>query len=130
MAASEPWITLGRGEDACRAAALDPAYVTLVARGDAAPLGFARFHPRGVAGSPYLASIAVAQEARGLGVGSALLAAGEARFPGARWMFLCVSDFNPRARALYERSGYRFVGALPDFVVDGFAEHLMVKRLA
>lgn len=129
MASSEPWITLGRGEDACRAAALDPAYVTLVARGADAPLGFARFHPRGVAGSPYLASIAVAPEARGLGVGSALLAAGEARFSGARWMFLCVSDFNPRARHLYERSGYRFVGALPDYVVDGFAEHLMVKRL-
>ena len=130
MASSEPWITLGRGEDACRAAALDLAYVTLVARADAAPLGFARFHPHGALGSPYLASIAVAPEARGLGVGSALLAAGEARFPGARWMFLCVSDFNVRARALYERSGYRFVGALPDYVVDGFAEHLMVKRLA
>jgi len=130
MASSEPWITLGRGEDACRAAALDLAYVTLVARGDGAPLGFARFHPRGALGSPYLASIAVVPEARGLGVGSALLAAGETRFSGARWMFLCVSDFNPRARALYERSGYRFVGALPDYVVDGFAEHLMVKRLA
>jgi ribosomal protein S18 acetylase RimI-like enzyme len=130
MASSEPWLTLGRGEDACRAAALDPAYVTLVARRDAAPLGFARFHPRGVAGSPYLASIAVAPEARGLGVGAALLASGEARFTSARWMFLCVSDFNPRARALYERSGYRFVGALPDYVADGFAEHLMVKRLA
>jgi RimJ/RimL family protein N-acetyltransferase len=34
-------------------------------------------------------------------------------------MFLCVSSFNPRARALYERSGYRFVGELPDYVVDG-----------
>jgi ribosomal protein S18 acetylase RimI-like enzyme len=130
MASSEPWITLGRGEEACRAAALDPDYVTLVARADGAPLGFARFHPRGVAGSPYLASIAVDAAARGTGVGSALLAAGEARFAGARWMFLCVSDFNPRARALYERGGYRFVGALPDYVADGFAEHLMVKRLA
>ncbi len=129
MASSEPWITLGRGEDACRAAALDPDYVTLVARGGGAPLGFARFHPRGVAGSPYLASIAVDGAARGLGVGSALLAAGEARFASARWMFLCVSSFNARARALYERRGYRTVGELPDYVVDGFAEILMVKRL-
>jgi [ribosomal protein S18]-alanine N-acetyltransferase len=130
MASSEPWITLGRGEEACRAAALDPDYVTLVARGAGALLGFARFHPRGVAGSPYLASIAVDAPARGLGVGSALLDAGEKRFAGARWMFLCVSDFNPRARALYERRGYRFVGALPDYVVHGRDEHLMVKRLA
>ena len=91
---------------------------------------FARLHPRGVAGSPYLASIAVAPEARGLGVGSALLDAAEARFPGARWMFLCVSSFNARARALYERHSYRAVGELPDYVVDGVAEILLVKRLA
>jgi ribosomal protein S18 acetylase RimI-like enzyme len=130
MASSEPWVTLGRGEDACREAALDPAYVTLVARADGAPVGFARFHPRGALGAPYLASIAVDPAARSRGVGAALLAAGEARFAGARWMFLCVSDFNPRARALYERHGYRPVGALPDYVVDGHAELLMVKRLA
>jgi ribosomal-protein-alanine N-acetyltransferase len=130
MASSEPWITLGRGEDACRAAALDPAYVTLVAREDGAPLGFARLHPRGVAGSPYLASIAVDAAARSHGVGAALLDAAEMRFSGARWMFLCVSSFNARARALYERRGYRTVGELPDYVVDGLAEILMVKRLA
>ncbi len=130
MAASEPWITLGRGEEACREAALDPAYVTLVARAGAVPAGFARFHPRGVAGSPYLASIAVDSAARSRGVGTALLDAGERRFAGARWMFLCVSDFNLRARALYERHGYRTVGELPDYVVDGFSEILMVKRLS
>ena len=130
MATSEPWLTLRRDEKACLAAAADPDYVTLVARAAGAPRGFARLHPRGVAGSPYLASIAVAPEARGLGVGSALLDAAEARFPGARWMFLCVSSFNARARALYERHGYRAVGELPDYVVDGFAEILMVKRLA
>ena len=130
MASSEPWITLKRGAEACEAAALDPDYVTLVARAAGALLGFARLHPRGVAGSPYLASIAVAPEARGLGVGSALLDAAEARFAGTRWMFLCVSSFNARARALYERRGWRAVGDLPDYVVDGFSEILMVKRLA
>ena len=54
----------------------------------------------------------------------------EARYPKARYVFLCVSDFNVRARALYERHGYRLVGALPDYVVDGHAELLMAKRLA
>lgn len=131
MASSEPWLTLKRGEDSCVAAATDPDYVTLVARApDGAPLGFARLHPRGVAGSPYLASIAVAAEARGRGVGSVLLAACERRFAGSRWIFLCVSSFNARARALYERHGYRQVGDLPDYVVDGLSEILMVKRLA
>jgi ribosomal protein S18 acetylase RimI-like enzyme len=132
MARSEPWTTLRRDRDACLLAALDRAYLTLVARKDGAPVGFARYHPRGVAGAPYLASVAVAEEARGTGVGSALLAAGEERFrsEGARWMFLCVSSFNALARALYERHGYRLVGELQDYVVDGFSELLMVKRLA
>jgi ribosomal protein S18 acetylase RimI-like enzyme len=130
MASSEPWITLGRGEEACRAASVDPDYVVLVASRDGAPLGFARLHPRGVAGSPYLASIAVDASARSRGVGAALLDAAEARFPGAGWMFLCVSSFNARARALYERRGYRTVGELPDYVVDGLSEILMVKKLA
>ncbi|HTS01870.1 MAG TPA: GNAT family N-acetyltransferase [Thermoanaerobaculia bacterium] len=129
MASSEPWVTLGRGEDACRAAALDPDYVTLVARAGGEPLGFARLHPRGAVGSPYLASIAVVPAARSRGVGAALLDAAEKRFAGARWIFLCVSSFNERARSLYERRGYRAAGELPDYVVDGFAEILMVKRL-
>jgi ribosomal protein S18 acetylase RimI-like enzyme len=130
MAASEPWITLGRGLDVLLPAALDPDYVVLVARREGRPCGFIRIHPRGVAGSPYVASVAVAEEARGLGVGTALLDATEARWPKARYVFLCVSDFNPRARALYERHGYRLVGELPDYVVDGRSELLMAKRLA
>jgi ribosomal protein S18 acetylase RimI-like enzyme len=130
MASNEPWITLGRGEAACVAASVDPDYVVLVAREDGAPLGFARLHPRGVAGSPYLASIAVDAAARSRGVGAALLDAAETRFPGARWMFLCVSSFNARARALYERRGYLAVGELPDYVVEGYAEILMVLKLA
>ena len=130
MAASEPWITLGRGLDVLLPAALDPDYVVLVARRGGAPCGFVRIHPRGVAGSPYVASVAVAESERGRGVGKALLDATEARYPKARYVFLCVSDFNVRARALYERHGYRLVGALPDYVVDGHAELLMAKRLA
>ncbi len=130
MAGSDPWITLGRGLEACRAASLDPAYVVLVARLAGAPAGFIRLHPRGVAGSPYVASVAVAGAARGLGVGTALLRAAEGRYPSARYIFLCVSSFNVRARALYERYGYRLVGELPDYVVDGYSELLMARRLA
>ncbi len=129
MASTEPWITLGRDLEACLAYALDPAYLTLVARRNGAPVGFVRIHPRGVAGSPYVASIAVAAEARSEGVGKALLDAAEMLYPKARYIFLCVSSFNPRARTLYERHGYALVGELPDYVIDGASEHLMAKRL-
>ncbi len=130
MAASEPWITLRRGFDVLLPAALDPEYVVLVARRGGTPCGFVRIHPRGMAGSPYVASVAVAESERGRGVGTALLDATEARYPKARYVFLCVSSFNARARALYERHGYRLVGELPDYVVDGYSELLMGKRLA
>ena len=130
MAASEPWVTLRRGYDVLLPAALDPEYVVLVARRGGAACGFIRIHPRGVAGSPYVASVAVAESERGRGVGKALLDATEERYPKARYVFLCVSSFNTRARALYERHGYELVGELPDYVVDGYAELLMGKRLA
>ena len=56
-----------------------------------------------------LDGICVVQNARGLGVGSALMAAieDEARARGYRTVRLEVIDSNWRARALYQRLGYR-----------------------
>lgn len=129
MASSEPWITLGRTYDDCLARLRRPEFDVLVARQGAQPLGFVILHPTGVAGSPYVATIAVATEARGAGTGAALLRCAETYYPGARHIFLCVSSFNVRARALYERLGYRAAGELPDYVIDGANEILMHKRL-
>jgi ribosomal protein S18 acetylase RimI-like enzyme len=58
-----------------------------------------------------------------------LLDEAERRFPKARYIFLCVSSFNPRARTLYERHGYRLIGELLDYVIDGASELLLAKRL-
>jgi ribosomal-protein-alanine N-acetyltransferase len=130
MAHSEPWITLRRGLEQCRIACRRPEYLLFVAHLSGRPCGFVLLHPRGVAGSPYLASIAVAEEFRGAGVGTRLLNFVEQIFrPQARHLFLCVSSFNQRARALYERHGYRVVGELKDYVIDGTSEFLMHKPL-
>jgi ribosomal-protein-alanine N-acetyltransferase len=131
MATSEPWIRLRRGYEQCLAVVQpQPDTEVFVAREGAAPVGFVVLRPRGVAGSPYLASIAVDPGARGRGVGSALLAFVAQRFrPAHRHLFLCVSSFNEGARRLYERQGFRMVGELPDYVVDGASEILMHKRL-
>jgi ribosomal protein S18 acetylase RimI-like enzyme len=129
MASSEPWLTLGRDFAACLARCQAPEFVVLMARRAGAPSGFVLLHPTGVAGSPYIASIATSAAARGQGVGSALLHAAERWFPDARHMFLCVSSFNVRARRLYERRGYAQVGEFPDYVVSGASEILMHKRL-
>jgi ribosomal protein S18 acetylase RimI-like enzyme len=130
MAASDPWLTLGRGLEDCRARCLDPACVLLVARHGARNCAFALLHPRGVAGSPYLASFAVEPAWRSRGVGAVLLAACERHFAASsRHFFLCVSSFNQRARAFYERHGYRQVGEFADYVVEGASELLLYKRL-
>jgi len=91
--------------------------------------GFVLLDPAGVAGSPYIASIATSAAVRGQGVGSALMEAAERWLPQARHMFLCVSSFNTRARQLYERRGYTKVGEFPDYVIAGASEILMHKRL-
>ena len=130
MAGSDPWVRLGATLASLRHMCYDPRYEVWVAVHEGKRLGVAVLQDEGLAGSPYLKSIAVAPEIRGHGVGTALLDFAEGRWRGeARWFFLCVSSFNARARALYERRGYVGVGELPDQVVDGAAETIMRKRL-
>ncbi len=129
MAASDPWITLRRALAQCRTACHRPDLTLVVARQAGERCGFALVHPRGVAGSPYLASIAVHPSWRSQGVGAALLTECERRAAPARHFFLCVSSFNPRAKAFYERHGYRQVGEFTDYFIDGASERLMHKRL-
>lgn len=68
-----------------------------------------------------LYSIAVAHEARGRGVGEALLGAAErtAQTRGCRWLRLEVRQDNAGAIRLYERMGYRRFGAHAGFYEDG-----------
>jgi ribosomal protein S18 acetylase RimI-like enzyme len=130
MAASEPWITLGRTLESCRRVCGHLDYPMFVARDRHDRLGFALMNRRGVVGSPYLATLAVAPAVRGRGVGTRLVGFVEDYFRSeAMHLFICVSSFNPRARALYERLGYRQVGELPDYFIEGASECLMHKRL-
>lgn len=130
MARSEPWIRLGRTLESCRLVCHHPEHLVFVARRGTIRLGFVILQRRGVVGSPYLATIAVDAPYRGRGIGTRLITYTEEYFrPQARHLFLCVSSFNPRARALYERLGYSQVGELPDYFIDGASEILMHKRL-
>jgi len=129
MAGSEPWITLRRDLDGCRAALRRPGSELFVARRSGRPAGFILMHPYGCAGSPYIASVAVAEGLRGRGIGSQLVAFAERRMASRRFIFLCVSSFNRRAQELYRRLGYQRVGELPDYVIEGHSELLLWKRL-
>jgi ribosomal protein S18 acetylase RimI-like enzyme len=129
MAASDPWITLGRRIEACREMFARPGYEVFLAESGADRLGFLLCHPYGAMSSPYITTIAVAPAERGQGVGRRLLDFLEQHYRGRRHLFLCVSSFNPRARQLYERLGYRAVADLEGYIIPGASEILMHKRL-
>jgi len=130
LAGSEPWITLGATAEECRRSCRDAEYLLYLAHCDGRPCGAILLQRRGVASSPYVKSIAVEAHWRGAGVGSGLMEFAEDLFrEEARHLFLCVSSFNARARSFYERRGYRAVGELEDYIIDGASEILMHKRL-
>jgi len=130
MASSEPWLTLGQTIDQTRPLFHRKDSELHIARHNGAPRGFLLLRERGIVYSPYIASLAVSPEARGQRIGSRLLDFVEERArPASKHIFLCVSSFNTRARALYERHGYTVVGELKDYIVDGLSEYLMSKRL-
>lgn len=130
MVSTEPWITFQRDLAGCRDTLRRSGTELFVARQKEIRLGFILVAPYGLAGSPYVACLAVAAEARGQGVGSQLLRFAEERFADRGHMFLLVSSFNRRAQNLYRREGYEFVGELKDYLVAGQSELILHKRIS
>ena len=129
MAATEPWITLGRGYDASLALLESPDRECYVAIADGAVVGFLVLNMHG-AFVGYVQTVCVAAEARGRGIGTELVRFAEQRiFRELPNVFLCVSSFNPDARRLYERLGYVLIGELTDYIVRGHAELLYRKTI-
>ncbi|MCI0478858.1 MAG: GNAT family N-acetyltransferase, partial [Anaerolineales bacterium] len=100
-----------------------------VAERDGDVLGFVWLVARGAFNrSAYIQLIGTRPEARSGGVGRALMEFAEARAE-SREMFLLVSDFNTDAQKFYARLGYRQVGKLDDYVIQGVSELIFCKRL-
>ena len=135
MATSEPWTRYGITPDGAIALwrqAFDTRARVSVARLAEQTAGFAWYIAGGGFGlSGYLKLLGVAAEARGHGIGAALLAHVEQQTlaDGQRDLILLVSDFNEPAQRFYERHGYRHEGMLADYVIPGIAELIYRKRL-
>jgi ribosomal protein S18 acetylase RimI-like enzyme len=130
MSSSEPWLTLKRSFDECLDLLEDPSREVYVAVQGPRILGFVILNMAG-AFVGYIQTVCVAQEERSRGIGTRLVRYAEERiFRDSPNVFLCVSSFNPRARALYEKLGYRLIGSLENYIVSGHDELLFRKTIA
>lgn len=82
-------------------------------------------------GLPYLELLGVRQDVRGQGIGGMLVdyfinLCREAGFDNC---FICVSDFNVRAKKLYESKGFQPIALIPDLLKKGIAEWSLMKTL-
>ncbi|MBI2516206.1 MAG: GNAT family N-acetyltransferase [Opitutae bacterium] len=129
MAASEPWLTLGRGRADALKLLRNRRKLCFIVRSGGARAGFLVLDLNGPLGG-YIQTIGVAPEMRGRGIGTAALRWAEAHiFQKHRNVLLCVSSFNRGALRLYRRAGYAVVGRLRDYVIAGHAEILLRKTL-
>ncbi|MDT9699888.1 GNAT family N-acetyltransferase [Streptomyces sp. P17] len=108
----------------------------LVAELDRRVVGYIRLaFPTPLASNAHVRQIqglAVSDEARGLGVGRALIRAAveEARRRGARRLTLRVLGHNTPARKLYESEGFVVEGVLPEefFLEGGYVDDVVMGR--
>ena len=129
MAASDPWITYGRTYDACLNTVRQTNQEGYVAVEQDEVRGFVLLMMQGALVG-YIRVLCVDPNVRSQGLGSQLLAFAEERiFRESPNVFLFVSAFNTRARALYERLGYEKVAEMRDYIARGYAEVLMRKTI-
>jgi len=127
MSSNDPWKRLGRTFDVSYAMMRDPAREVYIALDETTVVGFLIVIMQGVL-TGYIQTVAVREEWRGRGLGSALIELAERRILREQPnVFICVSSFNPDARRLYERLGYAYVGELTDFVIRGHSEIILRK---
>jgi ribosomal protein S18 acetylase RimI-like enzyme len=124
---SEPWITLRRGYKQSIKPLMDPSRETYVAIHGKDILGFVLLDVRGPFRG-YIHLLCVMADWRNRGIGGLLIRRVEQRvFRQYPNVFLCVSSFNQAAQRFYKRMGFKRVGTIPDYIVNGHSEHLMRK---
>jgi len=128
MADTDPWITLGRKFEHTRKAVTHPAFEVYVAVAGQKVIGVLILAIAVPLIRGYIASLAIDKDHRKRGIGRRMLAFAEQRIGReSPNVFLCVSSFNTEARKFYERQGFQQVGELPDFLIPGHSEILMLK---
>jgi len=131
VVAIDPWLRLGftQGELHYRTSHPECGSRHLVIVDDGKPAGLICLkHPwlYGV----YIGLFAILPEAQGKGVGSSALEFIEREYRDkVKNIWLLVSDFNEQAKAFYQSRGFKTIGTIDDFLVEGEDEVLMRKVL-
>ena len=127
MAVSEPWMTFGRTFEAClKSLQTQHTELYVAVEGDEVR-GFIMLMMHGALVG-YIRILCIDPGFRGHGLGTQLVAFAEERiFRESPNVWLFVTEFNTRARALYARLGYETVGEVRDYIVRGYSEILMRK---
>lgn len=131
MANSEPWISLKRTfkDGLALMQVKEGGMEAYIAKSGEINLGFAVIKTAG-AFVGYIQILAVSEATRGMGIGNLLLDFVEQRIFGfSPNVFICVSDFNNRARKLYESRDYQLLGKLENYLETGFTELLLRKTI-
>ncbi|MEZ5857255.1 MAG: GNAT family N-acetyltransferase [Hyphomicrobiaceae bacterium] len=132
FAAMDPWLSYGLSAAALGAffSRVEPDVVRYAIRRGGVLAGVVIVRTVWLHG-PYLWFVGLLDAHQSCGTGANILAwlEGEARTAGARNLWLCVSEINTRARAVYEHKGFRLVGDLDGLTADHMTELLMRKRL-
>jgi ribosomal protein S18 acetylase RimI-like enzyme len=127
MSVSDPWMRLGRTYDGCLEALRKGPAELYVAIDDGAVRGFIVLMMHGALVG-YIRILCIDPAHRSHGLGTQLVNFAEERiFRESPNVWLFVTSFNTRARALYERLGYVVIGEVPDYIVRGVSEILMRK---
>jgi len=129
MSNSEPWLTLQRTYEQAIKALTNPSREIYVALAKDVLSGFIVINMGGPFPG-YLQVICVFPDCRDQGVGRTLIRFVEKRiFRDTPNVFLCVSSFNTDAQRFYEQLGYKRIGEIEDYLVEGHSEFLMRKTL-
>lgn len=133
MSASEPWKTFGYDKAKCIEkiqSGIDSGAKLLLACEEDLVVGFALFSLTSFSGSPELCLICVDSIKRSKGIGTNLLRHVEAQvFASEVNLFLRVTDFNSRGIKFYEERGYKQIGRIEDYNIQGSSELIYRKTL-
>ncbi len=127
MAGSDTWTTLGFTHDQLMNTLNDALNEVFAVYVEEEIVGTIIIQTKG-AFSGYLKSIAVKNGWRDKHLGKMMIEFIENKiFTKSANVFLCVSSFNPDAKKFYLKLGYKVIGELKNYLVEGHDEILMRK---